>query len=120
MSSGRSSARSSAAAGGVLLASALLSAVTQEPAAGEPLTVFRRPLPSLCPIHRTTGHNCPGCGMTRAFVLLWRGQLREAIRSNPLSPIVFIAFICLALGRSVRPSQDSFVLALDPTGVRDT
>jgi hypothetical protein len=124
MSSGRSSARSSAAASGVLLASAVLSAVTEEPAAGEPLTVLRHPLPDLCPIHRATGHNCPGCGMARAFVLLWRGQLREAIKSNPLSPIVFIAFICLAIGRSVRPSKDSFVptsvLALDPTGVSDT
>lgn len=107
MSSGRSSARSSAAAKGVLLASAALSAASREPAAGEPLAILRHPLPELCLIHRATGHNCPGCGMVRAFVLLWRGELREAVRSNPMSPFVFIAFICLAIGRSVRPNRDS-------------
>jgi len=107
MSSGRSSARSSSAAKGVLLASAALSAATKEPTAGEPLAVLGRPLPDLCPIHRGTGRNCPGCGMTRAFVLLWRGQVREAIRSNPVSPFLFIAFICLAIGRSVRPNRNS-------------
>jgi len=90
-----------------LLASAALSAATKEPTAGEPLAVLGRPLPDLCPIHRGTGRNCPGCGMTRAFVLLWRGQVREAIRSNPVSPFLFIAFICLAIGRSVRPNRNS-------------
>lgn len=124
MSSGRSSARSSAAARGTLLASAALSVAAHEPAASQPLTVLRRPFPDLCPVHRATGHSCPGCGMTRAFVLLWRGRFREAIRSNPASPVVFIAFIWLAIGRSIRPSGDrSFQRqppALDLLGVKDT
>lgn len=116
MSSGKNSARASAAAKGVLLASAALSAASREPAAGEPLAVLRRPLPDLCPIHRATGHNCPGCGMGRAFVLLWRGQFRQAVRSNPMSPIVFTAFVCLAIGRSVRPNRDSsFQLLVQPS-----
>lgn len=99
MSCGRSSARPNAAAAGVLLASAALSVAAQEPAVGRPLVVLRRPLPDICPIHRATGHNCPGCGMARAFVLLWRGRLRQATRSNPASPFLFTALICLALGR---------------------
>ena len=107
-----------------MLASAALSAATQDPAANQPLTVLRRPLPDLCPIHRATGHNCPGCGMGRAFVLLWRGRFREAVRSNPMSPVAFIAFIYLSTGRSVRPNKDSSFQcpspALDPIGVRDT
>lgn len=97
MSSGRTSASPSAAAAGVLLASAVLAAATPEPAVGRPLFVLGRPLPDLCPIHRATGHNCPGCGMGRAFVLLWRGRPRQAIRQNPASPLLFAALAWLAL-----------------------
>jgi len=104
MPSGRSSARPSAAAAGALLASAALSVAVQEPSVEGPLVVLRRRLPDLCPIHRATGHNCPGCGMGRAFVLLWRGRLRQAIRSNPGSPFLFAALIYLAFG-SLRPSR---------------
>ena len=34
--------------------------------------------------------HCPGCGMTRAFDLLWSGQFRQAIAMNMLSPVVFL------------------------------
>lgn len=63
-----------------------------------------RPLPDLCPIHRTTGRNCPGCGMGRAFVLLWRGRLRQAVRSNSASPFVFAALVWLAV-EPMRPAE---------------
>jgi hypothetical protein len=62
------------------------------------------PLPDLCPIHRVTGHKCPGCGMGRAFVLLWRGRLRQAIRSNAASPFVFAVLVWLAVA-PMRPSK---------------
>lgn len=55
------------------------------------------PVPDLCPIHRATGHSCPGCGMTRAFVLLWRGRLRQAVISNPASPFFFATLVWLAI-----------------------
>lgn len=123
-SSGRNSARPSTAAAGTLLASAVLSATAREPAVGRPLVVMGRPLPDLCPIHRATGHNCPGCGMARAFVFLWRGQVGRAIRSNPASPFVFAALIWLALEPMRPPERRQFipasVPALEPTGVRDT
>lgn len=83
-------------AAGVLLASAALSVASEDPAFDKPLMALRRPLPDLCPIHRATGRSCPGCGMTRALVLLWRGRPRQAIKSNPASPFVFAALLYLA------------------------
>ncbi|HEY8997297.1 MAG TPA: DUF2752 domain-containing protein [Edaphobacter sp.] len=38
-----------------------------------------------CPIHETFGLLCPGCGATRALAALLQGNLREAIRLNPLA-----------------------------------
>jgi hypothetical protein len=35
--------------------------------------------------------------MTRAFALLWRGRLGEAIESNPASPFVFATLLTLAV-----------------------
>jgi hypothetical protein len=92
-------------AAGALLASAALSLVSEQPARGKPLVAFRRPLPDLCPIHRVTGHKCPGCGMTRALVLLWRGRPRQAIRSNPASPFVFAALLYLAFAPYLKPQE---------------
>jgi Protein of unknown function (DUF2752) len=92
-------------AAGVLLASAALSVVSEEPAFGKPLVALRRPLPDLCPIHRATGHRCPGCGMTRALVLLWHGRPRQAIRSNPASPFVFAALLYLAFAPYRKPQE---------------
>jgi len=57
-----------------------------------------------CLIALITGHPCPGCGLTRAFTLIWLGHLREAIALNPLSPIVFtllLALFCLQLRKLV-------------------
>ncbi|MGH2938468.1 MAG: DUF2752 domain-containing protein [Solirubrobacterales bacterium] len=97
MSFGRSSARPSTAAAGVLLASAALSAASEEPGVGRYLAVRHHRVPDLCPIHRATGRNCPGCGMGRAFTLLWRCRVRQAVRSNPASPFLFAALVCIAL-----------------------
>ncbi len=97
MFSGSGSARPSSAAAAVLLASAGLSAASRRPGPDAPLEVLGRPLPGACPIHRVTGHRCPGCGMSRAFVLIWRGRVRDAIRANLASPLVFATLAWLAL-----------------------
>jgi len=70
-------------------------------------------MPDLCPIHRATGRNCPGCGMFRAFVLLWRGRLRQAISSNPASPFVFAALVWLAVEPRRPPERRQCVAASD-------
>jgi hypothetical protein len=68
--------------------------------------------PDLCPIHRLTGHDCPGCGMFRAFVLLWRGRPWQAICSNPASPFVFAALVWLALEPERPPQRREFLQRL--------
>jgi hypothetical protein len=46
-------------------------------------------LPSLCPVHALTGHDCPGCGMTRSLVLLAQGQVTASLRQHPFgAPIL--------------------------------
>lgn len=50
--------------------------------------------PTLCPIALVTGTACPGCGMTRAFAFLLRGDLDVSTTFHPLAPL--IAFEALA------------------------
>lgn len=37
-----------------------------------------------CPFRALTGYCCPGCGITRMFLCLGRGRIREAFLSNPV------------------------------------
>ena len=39
----------------------------------------------LCPLRRFAGVPCPGCGSTRALVLLFRGEFAAAFAMNPLA-----------------------------------
>ena len=43
---------------------------------------------SICIIKRLTGHNCPGCGMTRAISSASHGHFTQAFRYNKLVGIV--------------------------------
>jgi hypothetical protein len=47
----------------------------------------------LCLFHWITGHNCPGCGMTRAFLAIGEGDLLMAISYNPFSLGIFILLL---------------------------
>ncbi|MDR3723164.1 MAG: DUF2752 domain-containing protein [Terracidiphilus sp.] len=52
-----------------------------------------------------TGHNCPGCGLTRAWAFLLRGRWHEAGTMNWLifpSVAIYASHIVLAL---VRPAK---------------
>jgi len=40
---------------------------------------------ALCPFHTITGIPCPGCGMSRAFILLGQFRIREALEMNIFS-----------------------------------
>jgi hypothetical protein len=42
---------------------------------------------SLCPIRAVTGRRCPGCGMTRACLLLSHGR---AVRATKIHPAVWL------------------------------
>ena len=39
----------------------------------------------------------PGCGLTRTFAWMWRGDLGRAVAVYPLGPLVFVATVALAL-----------------------
>ncbi len=44
---------------------------------------------SLCPFHTITGTQCPGCGMSRAFLLLGQLKIKEALIMNVFSLALF-------------------------------
>jgi hypothetical protein len=51
---------------------------------------FSSPVPSLCMFRNVTGLECPGCGLSRAFVCIAHGDLVRAWRYNPASWLVFL------------------------------
>ena len=57
--------------------------------------------PTLCMVKQLTGFDCPGCGMSRAFVHLWHGDITTAITFHPLVlvvvPVLLVLWICLAI-----------------------
>ncbi|MBX7149358.1 DUF2752 domain-containing protein [bacterium] len=46
----------------------------------------------LCWFKRLTGIDCPGCGLTRAFLSIPRGHLWRAFLYNWASPFLYLAF----------------------------
>lgn len=59
-----------------------------------------------CAIKIGTGVDCPGCGMTRAFLALARGDISQSFKYHPLGLVVAAwlvwAWSCSAAGRQVR------------------
>lgn len=48
---------------------------------------------TVCPFKNIFGIPCPFCGMTRSFLFLGHGEIREACRLNPLGPLVFMIVV---------------------------
>lgn len=46
----------------------------------------------ICPFRCLTGIPCPGCGMTRSFLALARGDWVDAVYFNLFGPVVFAGF----------------------------
>lgn len=79
---------------------------------------------SLCPIYHLTGRRCPGCGMTRAFANLLRGNWERALDYNPLSPLLFVLILVLFIDelislisifqKKVRPTLIERLFGLQP------
>lgn len=59
-----------------------------------------------CPLHATTGLDCPGCGATRAVHALLHGDVARAVDHNvllvALLPLALYAFAAWAAGRAGR------------------
>jgi hypothetical protein len=51
-----------------------------------------------CPVRRIVGLPCPGCGMTRALLLLAHGEWRSALRLHPLAPVLLAEAVALWIG----------------------
>jgi hypothetical protein len=47
------------------------------------------PLPELCMSRRLLGWDCPGCGLTRCFISLARGDVASAWSYNPAGLVLF-------------------------------
>lgn len=45
-----------------------------------------------CPLFKTTGFACPGCGLTRGFHALSHGEIVTALDFNALIPLVAVFF----------------------------
>lgn len=51
---------------------------------------FSSALPDTCTSRRLLGVDCPGCGMTRAFISISHGQFVRAWNFNPASYAVYL------------------------------
>ena len=51
------------------------------------------PLPESCTARLLFGINCPGCGLTRAFISISRGEFANAWNFNPAAFVVYLFVI---------------------------
>jgi len=56
-----------------------------------------------CPLRSTLGVDCPGCGLTRAMVLLVQGHWQASFAMHAFAPIFFGIGIILAIGSVLPP-----------------
>ncbi|MDG2990304.1 DUF2752 domain-containing protein [Candidatus Synechococcus calcipolaris G9] len=52
---------------------------------------------SFCPMLNLTGIPCPGCGMTRSFMAMVRGEVDQAISFHLFGPALLTTFLGLAI-----------------------
>jgi len=55
-----------------------------------PVWAIRLPMPDTCWSRSVLGISCPGCGLTRSFAAMARGEIRTALHMNPCGPLLFI------------------------------
>ena len=48
---------------------------------------------AICALRRLTGLPCPGCGMTRAFAHLAKGEWSAAVHDHPLAPLLAVELL---------------------------
>jgi uncharacterized protein DUF2752 len=66
--------------------------------AGLQLTLVSFSLPGwVCPIFHITGVPCPGCGLSRAAMLLLQGDLKGSLRYHAFAPILLLTIVAVIL-----------------------
>jgi hypothetical protein len=69
------------------------------------------PETSLCPFHAITGKPCPGCGMSRAFLLLGQLKIKEALEMNLFSvPLLLLMIVYFTLGHIPSLLQNKYLV----------
>lgn len=53
----------------------------------------------LCPFRLLTGYSCPGCGMTRASILIFQGRLADSLAFHPFAWAFIGIFSIAAISR---------------------
>jgi|SRR5215813_362537 len=56
-----------------------------------------------CPMLRLCGIPCPGCGLTRATILLFEGEWQRSITFHAFAP-VFLVALALIVGTAMLPA----------------
>ena len=56
-----------------------------------------------CLFQRTFHLPCPGCGLTRSFKAMWRGEWLTALRYHPLGPLYFSLCALFLLAALLEP-----------------
>jgi hypothetical protein len=59
-----------------------------------------------CPLFKLTGVPCPGCGLTRACMLLLRGQVQSSIKFHAFA-FVFVLLIAILIIGTLLPRSIS-------------
>ncbi len=67
--------------------------LTFEPGSGNGVMLFSCRIPYTCMTRRVFGVKCPGCGLTRSFVLLTHGRLRESLRAHRVGVLLYLFFV---------------------------
>jgi len=66
--------------------------------AGVQIALVSLSLPGwVCPFFRVTGIPCPGCGLTRAVILLLKGDVQGSLRFHAFAPILLLTAVSLIL-----------------------
>jgi len=68
---------------------AVISRVVELRGPRDDIALAGRRMPPMCAFRIVTGHRCPGCGTTRAFLYMFRLEPLNAVRANVFSPLTF-------------------------------
>ncbi|MBI4212382.1 MAG: DUF2752 domain-containing protein [Deltaproteobacteria bacterium] len=53
----------------------------------------------LCVVKNFLGFDCPGCGLTRSVLAMFRGDLRESIALHPLGVVILVISLLVVIER---------------------
>jgi hypothetical protein len=72
------------------------------------LSLFGWQLPPMCLIKAVTGHDCPGCGLTRSFTYMGHLDPGMAFRMHTLGPVLWAAVAVQIPWRIVKLLRGSY------------